>query len=166
MNWAATGSIATALGVIFVGWQIWQTKKQNITAFEDEMSRQYREILKTIPVKALLEEDLSQQEFAEAMDGIYHYLDLSNEEVFLRQNGRVSQETWKSWCDGIKSNLSRKTFGQVWRIIQARVPDNFLELQTLEERNIKGDPRSWRELIQPKRPVVPEETPSSVNSVT
>ena len=52
--WQAIESGATAFGVFFVGWQIWRTRKQNITAFEDEMSRQYREILKTIPINALL----------------------------------------------------------------------------------------------------------------
>jgi len=105
MNWVAIGSIATARGVIFVGWQIWQTRKQNITAFEDEMSRQYREIPKTIPVEALLGEELSKEELEDAENGIYHYLDLSNEEVFLRQNGRVSSETWKS-CVMASSRIS------------------------------------------------------------
>jgi hypothetical protein len=150
MNWAAVGSIATALGVLFVCWQIWQTRKQNITAFEDEMSRQYREILKTIPVEALLGEELTPKELEEAENGIYHYLDLSNEQVFLRQNNRVSSETWKSWCDGIKANLSRKTFGRVWIKIKEKLPSNFLELQTLEDANFEGDPRRWRKLIQPK----------------
>jgi hypothetical protein len=151
MNWVAIGSIATARGVIFVGWQIWQTRKQNITAFEDEMSRQYREIPKTIPVEALLGEELSKEELEDAENGIYHYLDLSNEEVFLRQNGRVSSETWKSWCNGIKSNLRRWAFAQVWRTIQSKVPNDFLELQTLEAGHFTTDPRRWRKLIQPNK---------------
>ncbi|MGA2475165.1 MAG: hypothetical protein ABSF73_00950 [Terriglobia bacterium] len=153
MNWKIVEAIAscvTAGGVIVAFIQIWLARKQSVTQFEDEMSRQYREILKTIPVEALLGEELTAKELEEAENGIYHYLDLSNEEVFLRQNNRVSSETWRSWCDGIKANLSRKTFGKVWIKIKEKLPSNFLELQTLEDRNFKGDPRRWRKLIQPK----------------
>ena len=153
MDWNMVGAIATCFtagGVIVALLQIRLARKQSVTQFEDEMSRQYREILKTIPLKALLGEKLSQEEFEEAEDGIYHYLDPSNEQVFLRQNNRVRQETWKSWCDGIESNLSRWAFEQVWMRIQAEVPNNFLELQTLQAQNFKSDPRCWRELIHPK----------------
>ena len=143
-------SAVTAGGVIVVFMQIRWSRKQNVTQFEDEMSRQYREILKTIPVKAMLGDELSQEEFEQAENGIYHYLDLTNEQVFLRQNERVSPETWKSWCDGIKSNLSRMAFAQVWKKIKSKVPGSFLELQKLEDRNFEGDPHRWRELIQPK----------------
>ncbi len=145
MDWQAIGAGATALGVIFVGWQIWETRKQSVTAFEDSLSQQYREILRTIPVKALLGEELCQAELEKAENGICHYLDLSNEQVFLRLNKRVSSKTWKSWCDGIKSNLSRKAFDQVWEKIKLEAPDSFWELRESEKREYKVDPQRWRE---------------------
>jgi hypothetical protein len=118
------------------------------------MSCQYREILKTIPINALLGEELSPEEFKAAENGIYHYLDLSNEQVFLRQNKRVSSETWKIWCDGIKANLSRKAFEEVWKRIKEAIPDNFLELQKLEA-DFTADPRKWKDLNKPKNPHSP-----------
>jgi hypothetical protein len=139
----AIASCVTALGVILGFAQIWYVRKQSVTQFEDEMSRQYREILKTIPVKALLGGELAPKEFEQAENGIYHYLDLSNEQVFLRKNNRVSQETWESWRDGIKSNLSRQAFAQVWNRIKSTAIDSFSELKRLEASDFKGDPKHW-----------------------
>jgi len=139
----AITSIVTALGVVLAIVQLWYFRKQNVTQFEDEMSRQYREILQTIPVKALLGKELTPNEFEDAQNGIYHYLDLSNEEVFLRQNKRVSEETWVSWRDGIKSNLSRRAFAQVWQRIKLETKDSLSELRRLEESGFKDDPKHW-----------------------
>ena len=149
MDWQAIGSGATALGVIFVGWQIWQTKKQNITTFEDELSRQYREILKTIPVKALLKEELTQEEITRAKTGIYFYLDLCNEQIFLRYKGRVRRSTWLDWCEGIRFNLSVPVFEKAWKEIKLQTPEsNFRGLRELENSGFKDDPRSryWQSL--------------------
>ncbi len=143
MNWQAIGSCATALGVIFVGWQIWLSKRQSITAFEDGLSHQYREILKTIPVKALLGQTLTPDEFSKCMDGIYHYLDLSNEQVFLRRSGRISAKTWVNWSDGMKLNLSRQAFAEVWKMVKSQAAGSLSELRKLEDSEFKDDPKHW-----------------------
>ncbi len=145
MVWQVISSVAAAIGLFILAWQIWQTKKLSETAFEDSLSQQYRGILRSIPVKALLGEELSQAEFENAENGIYHYLDLSNEQVFLRQKKRVGLETWKSWRDGIKSNLSRTAFDQVWKKIKLQAPDSFQELRELENGAYEVDPACWSE---------------------
>jgi hypothetical protein len=94
-------------------------------------------------VNALLERKLTPDEAQKAKDSIYFYIDLSNDQVFLRQNGRVSQATWILWRDGIKSNLSRAAFRDAWQEIKIAVPNDFLELRQLEKSDFKDDPKDW-----------------------
>jgi hypothetical protein len=141
---SAIANCVMAAGVILVFWQIWLTKKQATTAFEDNMAKEYRELAARIPTRALLGEDLSQEEYKQTFDEFYHYVDLSNEEIFLRQRNRVSEETWVYWLDGIKSNLSRPAFKRAWEEIKARNSDSFNELRRVEKENFRTDPHTWR----------------------
>jgi hypothetical protein len=68
---------------------------------------------------------------------------LTNEQIFLRQVGRVRKNTWQNWRDGIKSNLSRPTFHRAWEEIKARSNGSFQELRRLERENFKSDPANW-----------------------
>src|ERR1019366_5383187 len=127
MKWQAMEAIAsvvTATGILIGVFQLWLTKKINQTQFEDDLDNHYREIIKMIPVKALLGKELTPEEAKEAHDGIYFYVDLSNDQVFLRQNGRISQATWTLWRDGIKSNLSRPAFRKAWEEIKIAAPND------------------------------------------
>jgi hypothetical protein len=134
-----TAPIFTAMGVCFAAYQFWQTAKQNKTRFEDDLMREYRDLINKIPVKALLGKELTDDEFSAAYSAHYHYLDLTNEEVFLRQKNRITRETWEYWCDGIKSNLSRPSFKKAWDQIRATVPE-FTELRRLEQSEFTEDP--------------------------
>jgi hypothetical protein len=154
MIWQAIESGATALGVFVVGWQIWRTKKQKVTAFEDVCHANTGKFLRQSRSTHYSGKSFLQRNSKRRENGIYHYLDLSNEQVFLRQNKRVSSETWKIWCDGIKANLSRKAFEEVWKRIKEAIPDNFLELQKLEA-DFTADPRKWKDLNKPKNPHSP-----------
>lgn len=94
-------------------------------------------------MEALLGKELTLDEAKKARDGIYFYVDLSNEQVFLRQNGRVSDATWILWRDGIGSNLSRPAFEEAWKEFKKEAPNIFLELRRLEESDFKNDPKGW-----------------------
>jgi hypothetical protein len=146
MIWEAIEAIASAVTATGVGvgaFQLWLTKKINQTQFEDDLDNHYRRIIKTIPVNALLGSELTPEEAKEARDGIYFYVDLSNEQVFLRQFGRVSDATWILWRDGIKSYLSRPAFEKAWEEFKVAAPNTFLELKRLEEGEFRDDPKSW-----------------------
>jgi hypothetical protein len=91
---SAIANCVMAAGVLLVLWQIWLTKKQATTTFEDSMAKEYRELAAKIPTKALIGEDLNDEEYAKTFDEFYHYIDLSNEQVFLRQRNRIGRETW------------------------------------------------------------------------
>ena len=148
MNWmelvTTIASVATAVAVFFAWWQIRLAKRQAITQFEDSLGREYREIAQRIPVKALLGEEIEDKLYEEALDDLYHYIDLTNEQVFLRQNNRITLKTWENWCDGIKSNLSRPAFKKAWAEIKSRATESFNELRRLDASGFKDDPCKWR----------------------
>lgn len=137
-------AVATSVGVFFVVWQLWQTKKQAVTLFEDQLASEYRLLARAIPASALLGEELENDKFLEAREYVYNYIDLSNEQVFLRQIGRVSKRTWEYWREGIKSNLSRPVFARVWAEVKKSVPESFQELRRLEREGFSSDPKRWR----------------------
>jgi hypothetical protein len=125
--------------------QIETGQEQARTQFEDDLAREYREIAQRIPVKALLGEELNDKEYAAALDSFYHYIDLSNTQIFLRQEGRVSLKTWESWCEGIAWNLSLPAFCKAWAEIGPKTERTnkeriFRELRQLECNEFEGDP--------------------------
>jgi hypothetical protein len=141
---SAIANCVMAVGVLLLLWQIWLAKKQATTAFEDSMAKEYRELAAKIPTEALLGEDLNPEDFKKTFGEFYHYIDLSNEEVFLRQRNRITEKTWKYWLDGIKSNLSKPAFKRAWEEIKEKADGSFMELRRLEENGFEGDPHTWR----------------------
>ncbi len=126
----AVGALATAIGVFLAWMQLKHQQKQLKTDFEDRLSQQYREAIAGIPIEAML--GGTDVELAEsALTAFYRYFDLTNEQIFLKNNGRVSPETWENWADGIRMNMRRPGFSAAWAIIANRVPDSFDELREL-----------------------------------
>ena len=111
VDWTAIGSIATAAAVLVASWQLYRRTLQARTNFEDDLSREYRELAQSIPVKVHLCEELAPEEFERAFPRLYQYIDLTNEQVFLRMNGRISKATWFNWRDGITA---------LWTLIKYR----------------------------------------------
>ena len=142
-DWTVVGSIATALAVLVAACQVYRGTLQVRTNFEDELSREYRELARCIPVKAHLGDLLSPDEFDQAFPSLYQYIDLTNEQIFLRMNDRISRATWLNWQDGIKSNLGRPTFAQAWALIKKDATESFTELRKLEVNGFSDDPRKW-----------------------
>lgn len=122
-------NVATAIAVIVAAWQLLLSHKQAVTTFEDSLAKEYRDIAATLPVEALLGELLSDAEHIDKFDEFYRYFDLCNQQVFLRQSGRVSDKTWEFWKDGIGSNLKRPAFVRAWSEVAARCNGDFSELR-------------------------------------
>lgn len=135
---------ATAIGVFFATAQLWMQRGQARTSFEDALSKEYREVAQSLPIAALLGEELSDAGQKDALDEFYRYIDLTNEQIFLRVNGRVSRAAWRNWADGIHANLSRPAFKAAWAEIKTRAPGSFGELRRLEYEAFRIDPRWWR----------------------
>lgn len=133
----------TAAGIIVAAWQLRITKRQAVTTFEDTIAREYRTLANLLPTEALLGEELSEEKYQKAFDELYHYFDLSNEQVFLRQRGRIRRQTWAFWRDGICSNLRRPAFKRAWEEISRRSDGDFGELRRLIASECKEDPIRW-----------------------
>ena len=139
----AAASVVTAVGVFFAWFQLMSTKNQAITDFEDDLAREYRELTQTIPVPAFLGKELGDADAADALPAFYRYVDLSNEQIFLRQQGRIREETWRNWVVGIKTNLARPAFRAAWEQIKQESDSDFGELRKLEGDSFQGDPLRW-----------------------
>src|SRR5262245_54224446 len=142
-DWTAVGSIATAAAVLVTAWQLYRGTLQARTNFEDELSREYRDLARSIPVKVHLGQELAPHEFEQAFQRLYQYIDLTNEQIFLRMNGRISKATWLNWRDGITSNLARPAFEQAWARVKTGSTGSFAELRRLEASGFSDDPRNW-----------------------
>ena len=79
------------------------------------------------------------------MGTFYRYVDLTNQQIFLRTRKRISKATWESWCDGISHTLQRPAFKDAWQRIGAAAPGDFAELRELERKGFTGDPAEWSE---------------------
>ena len=136
-------SAATALAVFLAWWQIRQAGKQAVVEFEDQLSAQYRALARRLPIEALLGEALEDARHEASLTDFYHYVDLTNEQVFLRQGGRISPSTWQNWSDGIRWNLTRPAFARAWKEIAERSPDSFEGIRRLILSEFKEDPLTW-----------------------
>jgi hypothetical protein len=135
-------SIATAFGIFLGIYQIKLSRDQDKTQFEDSSAKEYRDIAAQIPTKAFFGEELSKDEYENALQSFYRYLDLSNEQIHLRRNNRITLKTWNEWKGGIKSNLTKyPAFSRAWEKIKKSSGD-FQELRQLELNDFEGDPRS------------------------
>lgn len=61
------------------------------------MAKEYRELTSGILTKALLGEDLSESEYQQSFDELFRYVDLTNEQVSLRERRRIGEEVWLYW---------------------------------------------------------------------
>lgn len=131
-DWVNTAfNLATSIGVIFAGAQLWTSRKQARTAFEDQLTTKYREIVRQLPIDALLGKELSELDAEAALPIFFHYFDLCNEQKYLHDQKRIDKSTWKEWEEGIRENLKRPAFAQAWQLIATRVPDSFDQLRRL-----------------------------------
>ena len=154
----ALGVIATAIGIFYTRSWLKHTQLQGVTSFEDGLNREYRELTRAIHPNVLLDDanNLTEEQYIASFPALYHYLDLCNEQVFLRQQGRISDATWMSWRDGIQSNLHRQAFARAWADVQDR-STNFTELRWLEQTQFAHDPRgvslqNMEEIVNAPRP--------------
>jgi hypothetical protein len=78
----------------------------------------------------------------EHLEEYVRYLDLSNHQVFLRMERRVSKKTWHLWADGIKDNLERDGFRTAWTYVRQHRTRSYNELKSFYE-HWEQDPGWW-----------------------
>jgi hypothetical protein len=139
---SALSALATAIGVAVAARQLFMTREQATTTFEDSLSSQYRSLIDRIPVEALFGEVLKPETQTGLLPHFYRYFDLCNEQAFLQSEGRISAKTWANWKDGIQTNMTRSAFEKAWAEVAHRAKDDFEHLRTL------CPPKAWAEAEQ------------------
>jgi hypothetical protein len=138
---AAFGSLLTA-GAVAVGVRQLHMTQQEVefekehaqTAFEDDLSREYRAIIAELPVEAF-HADAAPTLTEATRRSFYRYFDLSNEQLFHVRKERISGATADQWLDGIEGNLSLPGFAAAWCDLRPHLADAFFEdLRPVAER--------------------------------
>lgn len=125
-------------------WQIIRNNIQQKTNFEDLLSKEYREITRRIPYTALVGDELKDDEKCKAYNEIFNYMDLCNEQIFLRKSGRVRKNTWVNWQEGMKTNFSLPVFENASSEVFYKLSNNFEELKKVKESGYNTDPKNWK----------------------
>jgi galactose-1-phosphate uridylyltransferase len=136
-------SIATAIGVAIAAWQIRRNAEQTKTSFEDSLNKEYRELMRPIPLKVLVGKNVTGNEAETVKEAIYNYLDFCNQQVYLRKQNRIRKSTWVEWREGMKINLALPLFAEVAQTVFTSLPHIFKELQLLQKSGFKADPAEW-----------------------
>lgn len=139
---SALAGLITAIGVAIAYCQLKASQDISRLQFEDSFYREYRDLVSRIPTKALLGGALTRIERTAAFDEFFRYVDLSNEQVSLRRDGRIRRKVWIDWCEGMEANLELPEFKLAWENIKNRT-DSFKNLRRLEAENFKQDPKTW-----------------------
>ncbi len=145
MSLADLASLATAVGVVLVVVQLVLGRFQTRTSLEDELSREYRDIAAQLPVAAFFDMKDSRRPlppFEECLEQYVRYFDLSNQQVFLRMQRRVSRRTWWLWADGMEDNLGREGFGEAWEYVRTHSERSYNELASFY-LHWDHDPAYW-----------------------
>lgn len=145
MNWDLNtiASIATAVGVFIAAWQIWESRRLAQTTFEDSLDKQYRSLVMQIPVDVLIGKPVPDGKKPEVRELIYNYLDLCNEQAYLRKKKRITKARWNEWSEGIRDNMYKPAFKEVWEEIKREAPSTFSSLTQLEKNGFDCDPAIW-----------------------
>jgi len=136
-------SVATAIWVAIAAWQLWESRKLSAAAFEDSFDEKYRQLAYDIPVDALLSKKVNKQDMTQAREWVYNYLDLSNEQIYLRVQNRVSGDRWTEWSKWIEQHLKRPFFKKILKEVEKDSLDTFSYLERLIEEDFKNDPVKW-----------------------
>lgn len=71
--------LATAVAVGVAAYQLYQNRSLAITSFEDEVSNEYRAIIKEIPIDVMLGGEPCPEDAKRCRNQIYNYIDFTNE---------------------------------------------------------------------------------------
>lgn len=140
---ASLTGIATSTSMIIAYRQLRLASRNSQLSFEDALAREFRQVASRIPFAALLGSEISEQELSDALPAFYMYFDLSDQQVFQRRHGRVSDLTWANWADGIRDTIGRPAFAKALHAILSRRPEAFSDLRQFLDAPAGDDPEEW-----------------------
>jgi len=143
---AVISTCLTAIGVCFAAWQIMESRIIARTQFEDILDAQYRSLMQKIPADVFLESNPTRPN-KQLNELFFNYYDLSNEQIFLRQQGRISDSRWECWSEGIRENMNLKEINDFWEVVIAHDKSTdktrFTMLSKFAANGYCEDPKNW-----------------------
>ncbi|TVQ31441.1 MAG: hypothetical protein EA376_09405 [Phycisphaeraceae bacterium] len=136
--------VATSTSLIIAYRHLRLVNRNSQIAFEDALSREFRQVVNRLPLRALLGESLTDAELSASLTSFYWYFDLTNEQVFLRRHGRVSALTWRNWSEGVERTMRRPAFARAWSELDAGAVGVFNDLRRFVDEGFGADPIEWR----------------------
>lgn len=140
----AAAAIFTCAGVIFGGLQLWLSRIDNVSQFEDSFAKEYRDLINRWPANVLLGQKITDAENEKSFDEMIRYFDLCNEQIFLRQKDRVRSKTWGYWREGMSSNFSKPAIAWAWNHLTELNTVDYVELRKLIKSEFKLDPKEMK----------------------
>jgi len=126
-NVTALAASVAAFGVLVAIIQLSFNYRQARTSFEDDLAREYREIMKALPDDAFYKTGVYRpRELTPAeLRWFYLYFDLTNDQLFLAKRKRVGKRTAENWRVGMKGNLELPAFLQAWDQLADQMHEDF-----------------------------------------
>jgi hypothetical protein len=118
---STAANVATAGGIIGVGWQLLLNRRQMTAGFERTFVDRYERVIHDVPLALLLGETFAPQDDELALRAFFEYFELCEEQLYYRETGKISGPTWHDWWEGIALNLRRPAFKQAWNHLKDRV---------------------------------------------
>lgn len=111
----ASANVATAFGVIGVGAQLLLNRREMVFAFERTFTARYEATIRGVPLEVLLGGDFDVNEHSDTLRHFFDYFELCEEQMYYRQVGKISNNTWRDWWEGMNLHLRRPGFQAAWK---------------------------------------------------
>ena len=106
--------IVTALGVIGVMFGLRQSYRERLRQFESLYVERYWKILDQLSLAAV-KASRAASVSPEDEKVIRNYILLCEDELQMRQGGYISDSTYTVWADGMREQLGRPMFKEIWQ---------------------------------------------------
>ena len=112
--------IVTAVGVLGVVLGLRQNYRERLRQFETKYVERYWKILDKLSIEALSGycPDKITEDDNKAIRG---YILLCEDELEMRENGYIADNTYKLWADGIQSQFQQPMFEKIWKQVGEEV---------------------------------------------
>lgn len=128
-------AVVTAVGVVLAALSIRAAQRQRLRSFEAFYVQRYWSLMDSLSLPALkLQADYERCDGDEK--AVRSYIRLCEDECELRQKGWISDATWKIWVEGMRDQLGREPFAQIWKEVHEQQGES--QYQLLQELQTHG----------------------------
>lgn len=110
-------AVVTAVGVLLAALSIRASQRQRLRSFEAFYVERYWSLMDSLSLEAIkLDPNYERDDSDEK--AVRSYIRLCEDECELRKKGWIADATWKIWTEGMKDQLLREPFVQIWKEVK------------------------------------------------